>query len=482
MAEDRPTIIWFRRDLRLADNPALAAALERGGPIVPIFIWSPEEDGAWAPGNASRWWLHQSLAKLAESLARRDSKLIVRRGPTPQALWALVHATRADTVFWNRLYDPEATAQDRKIKENLRENGLCVKTFNANLLFEPSEIRNQQYRPFQVFSAYWRAVTKLAEPRCPSAAPRRMPTPASWPTSLSLEELGLQPTVDWAVGMRGAWRPGERGAHQKLRGFLTKAFVDYPTGRDRPDRTGTSRLSPHLHFGELSPRQVWHAVRARQARSRARGAAAAAEAYLRELGWREFAHQLLYNFPDTTSEPLKARFSRFPWSRAPQNLRAWQRGRTGYPIVDAGMRELWTTGWMHNRVRMIAASFLVKHLLIDWREGAAWFWDTLVDGDLANNTLGWQWVAGCGADAAPYFRIFNPVLQGRKFDPNGIYVRRWVPELAKLPTKWVHAPWEAPASVLQSAEIELGTDYPTPIVDHAAARNSALAALAEIRD
>ncbi len=482
MKNDRSTIIWFRRDLRLTDNPALAAAVEHGGPIVPVFIWSPEEEGSWAPGSASRWWLHQSLAQLAESLARLGSKLIVRIGPSLPTLRTLVRATRADAVFWNHRYEPESVAQDHHVEEDLCKNGLCVKTFNATLLFEPSEILNQQRRPFQVFSAYWRAVSKLAEPQSPVAAPRQLSAPRKWPASIPLDELGLQPSVDWVRGIRAAWKPGERSAHQQLRRFLKTAFIDYPTGRDRPDQIGTSRLSPHLHFGELSPRQVWCAVRARQGRSRASGAAAAAEAILRELGWREFANQLLYHFPDTTVKPLKARFAKFPWTRAPQKLRAWQRGYTGYPIVDAGMRELWTTGWMHNRIRMIVASFLVKHLLIDWREGAAWFWDTLVDADLANNTLGWQWVAGCGADAAPYFRIFNPVLQGRKFDPNGAYVSKWIPELAKLPAKWIHAPWEAPASVLQLAEIELGTEYPPPIVDHAAARRSALAALAEIRD
>jgi deoxyribodipyrimidine photo-lyase len=281
--------------------------------------------------------------------------------------------------------------------------------------------------------------------------------------------------------LRGAWQPGERGAAKQLRAFLAAALVEYPTGRDRPDRTGTSRLSPHLHFGEISPRQVWHAVVAWQARQSGPGVATAAEAFQRELGWREFSHQLLFHFPHTTNQPLKAQFVDFPWDHNPPTLKAWQRGLTGYPIVDAGMRELWSTGWMHNRVRMIVGSFLVKHLLIDWRQGAVWFWDTLVDADLANNTLGWQWVAGCGADAAPYFRIFNPVLQGRKFDPDGAYVRRWVPELGLLPKQHIHAPWEASPAELATSGVRLGQNYPQPIVDHAFARRRALDALAGTR-
>jgi deoxyribodipyrimidine photo-lyase len=342
-------------------------------------------------------------------------------------------------------------------------------------------VTNQQGRAFQVFTAYWRACAKLPRPSAPTAAPRRVPAPTVWPASVSLGDLALEPSIDWAGGLRAAWKPGVRGAAGKLRQFLNEGFTSYTTGRDRPDLAGTSRLSPHLHFGEISPRQVWHALRSRLVKSRSANADAAAQAYLRDLGWREFAHHLLLHFPRTVAEPLRPQFARFPWSRDTRSLRAWQRGRTGYPIVDAGMRELWTTGWMHNRVRMIVASFLVKHLLIDWRAGAAWFWDTLVDADLANNTLGWQWVAGCGADAAPYFRIFNPVLQGRKFDPDGGYVRRWVPELAALPPEWIHAPWEAPQAVRGSASVRLGEHYPRPIVDHRFARDRALRALRSIR-
>lgn len=476
------SIVLFRLDLRLADNPALSAAAKRRGAVIPAFIWSPKEHGAWTMGGASRWWLHHSLKKLADSLERLGSRLIVLRGPYLPTLRKLMIVTGADAVYWNRRYEPDAAKLDGRVGQALQGDGLCVETFNGRLLFEPAETWNQQGRPFQVFSAYWRARLKMAEPERAVSAINKLQAPGNWPTSLAVDKLELAPRENWADGLQAAWRPGEQGAREQLSRFLTKGFAEYATDRDFPDRTGTSRLSPHLHFGEISPRQVWHAVQAQLNIGPGKGTEKAAETFLRELGWREFAHQLLFHFPHTVNEPLRTKFERFPWKRNPQALRAWQRGQTGYPIVDAGMRELWTTGWMHNRVRMIVASFLVKHLLIDWRDGAAWFWDTLVDADLANNTLGWQWVAGCGADAAPYFRIFNPVLQGRKFDPDGAYVCKWIPELSRLPVKWIHAPWQAPANVLKAAAVELGADYPKPIVDHATARKRALAALAGIRD
>lgn len=472
------TIVWFRNDLRLSDHPALAAAVKRDRPVIPVFVWSPDEEGDWAPGGASRWWLHQSLAALAEDLASLGSKLIVRQGPSLAVLRELVKASGADAVFWNRRYEPQVIKRDTTIKAALRSDGLHVESFNGGNLFEPVEIENQQGKPYQVFTGFWRACMRQPALAKPQKRVRSLAVPASWPKSLTLEALELLPTIDWAAGMREAWTPGERGAERQLKRFLSNACEDYATGRDRPDRIGTSRLSPHLHFGEISPKQIWQAVRENCTSSTTSALDESADAYLREIGWREFACHLLYHFPETPGEPLKAKFQAFPWARRNSvQLKAWQRGRTGYPIVDAGMRELWATGWMHNRVRMIAASFLVKHLLIDWREGAAWFWDTLVDADLANNTLGWQWVAGCGADAAPYFRIFNPILQGRKFDPDGAYVRRWVPELSEVPTKWVHAPWEAGANDLAEAGVRLGVDYPKPIVDHAEARERALAAL-----
>ncbi|MFO0840557.1 MAG: deoxyribodipyrimidine photo-lyase [Phycisphaerae bacterium] len=479
--QDGPrSIVWFRRDLRLADNPALTAAATRG-PIIPVFLWSPRDEADWPPGAASRWWLHESLHSLSRTLRSAGSRLIVRRGEYLPTLREIVREVRADAVFWNRRYDPSGAKRDREIETALCDDGQQVTHFNATLLREPGDVLTKQGLPYQVFTAYWRACAKFPEPAAAISAPRRFPPPASWPNSLEIEELELTPRVDWTSGMRETWRPGETGAQRRLVEFLETAFSSYPTGRDRPGIRGTSRLSPHLHAGEISPRQIWHAIRERQAVTRASGIDAAAEHFLRELGWREFAHQLLHHFPHTSMTPLRTQFAKFPWKSDSKALRAWQRGETGYPIVDAGMRELWSTGWMHNRVRMIVGSFLVKHLLIDWREGAAWFWDTLVDADLANNTLGWQWVAGCGADAAPYFRIFNPVLQGQKFDPRGDYVRRWVPELTKLEADWIHAPWEAPPAALARTGLELDRGYPRPIVDHAFARRRALGALQKIR-
>ncbi|MBM3878025.1 MAG: deoxyribodipyrimidine photo-lyase [Verrucomicrobia bacterium] len=475
------TLVWLRIDLRLADNPALRAAIERGGPVVPVFIWSPEEEAPWQPGGASRCWLHQSLAALEASLRKAGSRLVIRRGPTLETLRALVKETGASAVFWNRRYEPAVMARDAKVKEALRHDGVTVESFNAALLHEPWTIQNQSGKPFQVFSPFWRHCLTKPDPVEPKPAPKRLASPARWPKSLALAELELEPRIQWAEGFRAAWQPGEAGAAAAMRQFLTRDFENYSEQRNRPDVGGTSRLSPHLHFGEISPCQVWQGLRAMAAK---RGLAVAqwrGSQFLAELGWREFAHHLLYHFPHTPIEPLRADFKKFPWRKDTAWLKAWQRGRTGFPIVDAGMRELWTTGWMHNRVRMIVASFLVKDLLIDWQEGARWFWDTLVDADLAQNTLGWQWTAGCGADAAPFFRIFNPVSQGEKFDPNGDYVRHWCPELAKLPPKWIHQPDKAPEEILRRAGIELGRDYPEPVVSHAIAREVALEAFARIR-
>lgn len=476
-----PSIYWFRLDLRLADNPALRAAIERGGPVVPVFIWSPEEEAPWSPGGASRWWLHQSLAALEASLQGAGSRLILRRGPTLETLRALVKETGAGAVFWNRRYEPAVIARDAKVKEALRGDGLSVGSFNAALLREPWTVRNRSGGPFQVFTPFWKHCLAQPDPPEPLPAPRALLAPAKWPSSLALPELELEPKINWAQGLRAAWQPGETGAAANLKKFLTSAFSDYPEHRNRPDVVGTSRLSPHLHFGEISPRQVWQGLKAMAAR---RGLAVAqwrSSQFLAEVGWREFAHHLLYHFPHTPDEPLRAEFAKFPWRQDAAWLKAWQKGRTGFPIVDAGMRELWTTGWMHNRVRMIVASFLVKDLLHDWREGARWFWDTLVDADLANNTLGWQWTAGCGADAAPYFRVFNPTAQGERFDPQGDYVRRWCPELAKLPAAWIHRPDQAPPRVLEAAGVRLGRDYPAPLVGHAVAREVALEAWARLK-
>jgi len=478
---NNPTLIWLRLDLRLADHPAFSAAVKRGGPIVPVFIWAPEEEGDWPPGEASRWWLHYSLAALDAGLRQLGSRLILRRGPALEALRILVKETGAGAVFWNRRYERAVSARDATVKEALDSAGLEAENFNAALLHEPWTIQNQSGRPFQVFTPFWRHCLGKAEPSAPLSAPTRLPAPLNWPKSLPLAELELEPKINWARGLRANWQPGETSATANLNRFLAKAFDDYTDQRNRPDITGTSRLSAHLHFGEISPRQVWHGLRRLAAKRGLPLEKWRGSQFLAEVGWREFAHHLLFHFPHTPTEPLRADFKKFPWRKDAAWLRAWQKGRTGYPIVDAGMRELWATGWMHNRVRMIVASFLVKDLRISWQEGTRWFWDTLVDADLAQNTLGWQWTAGCGADAAPYFRVFNPTTQGEKFDSFGSYVRKWCPELVRLPTNWIHQPHAAPPEILRAAGVKLGGTYPQPIVSHAIAREVALEAFARIK-
>jgi len=473
---DSPRIVWFRHDLRLADNPALAAAARDGRPVIPLFILDDGGEGGWAAGGASRWWLHHSLAALDKDLQGLGARLVLRRGPAEAVLLQVAAESGADAVFWNRRYEPAITARDSDIKQALRSEGLVAESFNAGLLFEPWTIRTGSGGPFKVFTPFWRACLSAPPPPPPEPAPSRLIAPPRPVDGEALGDWRLTPSrPNWASGFSDHWRPGEAGARERLEAFLKAALRRYRDQRDVPARPGTSRLSPHLHFGEIGPRQVWAAVQALGPDI------PGADAYLRELGWREFSHHLLFHFPTLPEANFKPDFNPFPWRDDPEALTAWRRGLTGYPIVDAGMRELWATGWMHNRVRMITASFLVKHLLIPWRLGEDWFWDTLVDADLAQNAASWQWVAGSGADAAPYFRIFNPVLQGEKFDPDGAYVRRWAPELARLPDAYVHKPWACPPHVLRACGVSLGTTYPRPIVDHAAARERALAAYAALK-
>jgi deoxyribodipyrimidine photo-lyase len=479
-----PVLLWFRQDLRLADNAALAAALARGGPIVPVYVHDEAGEGSWPLGGASRWWLHHSLVALDAELRRRGSRLFLARGDSGAELRRLARETGASAVYWNRRYEPASRRRDTALKTAFAAGGVEAKSFNSALLFEPHTIQNKQGRPFQVFTPYWRHCTALEFAAPVASDVARLPAPTAWPAGLEPAALGLLPRIPWEAGFREKWTPGEDGAQARLKRFLRAEVVHaYDEQRNLPDREGTSGLSPHLHFGEIGPRQVAAALRALGREAGLDPASNGARVYLAEIGWREFAHHLLFHFEQTPERPLRADFERFPWAKdaSGEKLRAWQRGRTGYPIVDAGMRELWSTGWMHNRVRMIVASFLVKHLRLPWQAGAAWFWDTLVDADLASNTLGWQWSAGCGADAAPYFRIFAPVTQGEKFDPAGRYVRRWVPELTKLPDKFLHAPWTAPANVLAYAGVRLGENYPRPMVDHATARAEALAAFKSLR-
>ena len=476
------TLVWFRQDLRTADNPALAAAAAAGDGVVPIYLDTPLEHGAWAPGAASRWWLHYSLECLSEDLAARGSRLTVRASAdTRQELIGMARECGATRVLWNRCYEPAASARDQGIKAALGAAGLAAHSYNSALLREPWEVANKAGGPYQVFTPFWRHCLSLPEPAVPLPAPRRLAAPRNWPQSTTIANLALLPRTGWTLGLHAAWRPGSEGAAVRLAEFLRESFDAYGTLRNRPDLARTSRLSPHLHFGEIGPRQIWHAARV-AALAGGRDDSWRQAQFFTELGWREFAHHLLFHFPHTPTEPLRTNFARFPWQSDPQMLCAWQRGMTGYPIVDAGLRELWRTGWMHNRLRMIVASFLVKDLLLPWTLGARWFWDTLVDADLASNTLGWQWVAGCGADAAPFFRIFNPCSQGSKFDPDGGYVRLHVPELAQLPNEWIHRPWEAPPTVLQAAAVRLGETYPKPVVDHGLARDRALAAFATLKN
>lgn len=459
-------LVWFRRDLRLSDNPALHAALGAGHSVVPVYVHAPDEEAPWAPGAATRWWLHHSLNALNQSLRALGSGLTVLRGNTLKSLQGLIESTGAVAVYWNRLYDPALMQRDAAIKESLRTRGVHAESHAGHLLAEPFEIRNGSGEPYRVFTPFWRTLSARVQPQSTHAAPNSLG--AAVHVGCAVADLGLLPTIPWDRGFYPQWTPGEAGAAEALDTFIDAALAGYHAGRDRPDQAGTSRLSAHLHFGEMSPRQI---VRRLLAHSTP-GARAVAEPFLRELGWRDFGHHLLYHFPHTSVEPLQPAFAAFPWAEAdPAQLRAWQRGRTGIPIVDAGMRELWTTGWMHNRVRMIVASFLTKNLRYHWQHGAHWFWDTLVDADLANNTQGWQWSAGSGADAAPYFRIFNPITQGERFDPDGKYVRAHVPELSHLPAGVIQQPWSVGGV----------RGYPRPIVDLKASRSDALAAYAQLR-
>ncbi len=470
---DNPVIFWFRQDLRLTDSPALVEAVESGAPIIPLYILDDATPETWSMGGASRWWLHRSLESLGKSLEKIGARLLLRRGRAAEIIPQLTEEIEASAVFWNRCYEPYAIARDTRIKKSLTDRGADARSCNASLLFEPWEIATRSGGPYKVFTPFWRACLNAAPRPEPVPAPESLAAPEARPAGDRLEDWKLLPTnPDWAKEFRDDWTPGEAGAQARLADFLEHRLTGYADGRDRPDRSQTSRLSPHLHFGEIGPRQLWHAVDRGRPES---------DKFLSEIGWREFCHHLLFHCPSMPSDNLRPAFDSFPWREDPAGLRTWQRGMTGYPIVDAGMRELWRTGWMHNRVRMIAASFLIKDLLIDWREGERWFWNTLVDADLANNAAGWQWVAGSGADAAPFFRIFNPVAQGEKFDPDGAYVRRYVPEIADLPDRWIHRPWEAPEAVLSEAGIQLGTTYPMPVVDHKTARRRALDAFREIK-
>lgn len=475
MAETAPVIVWFRRDLRVADQPALAAAARSRQPVIAVYVLDETPSRPWRPGGAGRWWLAGALEALAADLEARGGRLVLRRGESVAALLALARETGAAAVHFTRHHEPAEAADEAALHAALAGIGVECRRFGGNLLAEPDALATKAGGPFRVFTPFYRALLGADAVHAPAAAPESLAPPKTWPASESLADWALTPTApgaagDWAGGLRESWAPGAAAARARLDQFLAGAVAGYARERDRPGMDATSALSPYLHFGEIDPRQIWHAARiAADLRPQGR---AGIEAYLRQLVWREFCHHLLHHRPNMPERPFNPAFADFPWRDDPAGLEAWQRGRTGYPIVDAGMRQLWHAGWMHNRLRMVAASFLTKHLLVPWQAGQAWFWDTLVDADLANNAAGWQWVAGSGADAAPYFRVFNPVLQGRKFDPDGTYVRRWVPELAHLPAKHIHAPWEAGVTV---------PGYPPPMVEHKGARQRALLAYQSLK-
>lgn len=476
---EAPAIIWLRQDLRLGDNPALRAALGTKRPLILLFVLDDETPGRWRIGGASRWWLHRSLEALSADVSKRGGMLVLRRGDAADVVPAIARETKAEAVFWNRCYEPHAIKRDAAIKASLRTEGVVVESYNGTLLFEPWTVKTKANEPYKVFTPFWRACLQV-QPRAPLPSPKKIP---GWTGKIASDELAsweLLPTKpNWAKSFEPEWRPGEAGALVALQRFIEDKLTAYPEGRDQLGENGTSRLSPHLHWGEISPVQIHAAINSAAHDSAAlqRGA----DKFMTEIGWREFSTNLLFHWPTLPEANWRDQFDAFAWNDDDAALGAWRSGRTGYPVVDAAMRELWLTGYMHNRARMIAASFLIKHLLIDWRRGEDWFWDTLLDADLANNAASWQWVAGSGADASPYFRIFNPVTQGQRYDADGAYVRRWLPELAKLPDEFIHAPWEASASVLRAAGVVLGETYSAPIVEHAAARARALDAYAAIK-
>ena len=483
--EQTPIIVWFREDLRICDNEALWEAANSETPVLCVYVHDQESPGVRPLGGAALWWLHGALRDLDEKLLGLGNGLAIFRGMAIELIPRIAQEFGASAVFWNRRYGAAERRIDAEIKATLRGQGKTAKSFSGNLVNEPWTLETTEGGPFRVFSAYWRAARTIGTPPHPLPPPRRLgPHRGSRGSAVGrveLDELGLEVSQpDWASGLRQSWSRGETGAQATLERFLEYGFHTYATERDRPDRSVTSQLSPYLRFGNISARAVWHAALMSSASRTEQGVERNLEKFLSELGWREFSYHLLYHFPDLAHRSYRPAFEEMPWRHDAADLNAWRKGRTGYPLVDAGMRELWHTGWMHNRVRMVVASFLTKHLLIDWRKGEEWFWDTLVDADQANNSASWQWVAGSGADAAPYFRIFNPVLQGEKFDPDGTYVKRWLPELAGLPASLINRPWEASTSQMAAAGMVLGETYPRPIVDHGYGRLRALEAVKKL--
>ncbi len=473
---EQATLVWFRQDLRIQDNPALYYAAAQGK-VLPVYIFDTKHPGQWQQGGASRWWLHQSLIALNERL---NGALRIFQGDPLDLIPALLQTAGIKRMAWNRCYQPWQIRRDGALEVTVKDLDIEVHTHNGSLLWEPWEVLKKDGTPYKVFTPYFRKGCMTREaPRFPLPAPQSLQTLSHAIKGEGLDSLALMPTVNWYPDMACQWQPGEEGAGDRLSEFVTQRLVQYKRGRDRPDIQATSRLSPHLHFGELSPNQAWYVTQNAPLSSSSEDDR---DCFLSELGWREFSHYLLYHWPTLPRDNFQEKFDRFAWRHASEDLEAWQRGTTGIPMVDAGMRELWQTGYMHNRVRMIVGSFLVKNLRLHWHLGQAWFWDTLVDADLASNSASWQWIAGSGADAAPYFRIFNPVTQGQRFDPDGVYVKRFCPELSGLPDKYIHCPWMAPALVLAQSGVVLGSTYPQPIVDLKVSRQQALSAFAALKN
>jgi len=484
MSASSPTIVWFRRDLRLHDNPAWNKAVESGKTIIPLYIHCDHEEGTWRRGSASRWWLHHALSDLDDQLCELGSQLFIinveKNESSLEKIQKIITRSGADSVTWNRCYEPSFVKRDAEIKHALKSNNIQVESFNGTLLLDPHQIRNKSGSPFQVFTPFWKHCREIEIPKPVTAQfvkePINKDEPFSTPDHTELEKLTLYPIIPWHLPIEKFWDATRSGGIELL-AKLTQKSDHYQNKRDLPNDDATSRLSSYLHFGQISPQELYHHLHS--SLSQPKQIETANDGIIRQLYWREFSAHLLYHFPHSQDTALKPKYDEFPWRLDENLLLAWQQGKTGFPIVDAGMRQLWETGWMHNRVRMIAGSLLVKHLLQPWQEGARWFWDTLVDADLANNSMGWQWVAGSGADASPYFRIFNPIIQGKKFDPDGSYVKKWCPELSRLPKQYIHCPWEASPIELRAAGITLDENYPSPIISHENGRKQALDAYAK---
>ncbi len=465
--KENKVIVWFRQDLRLADNPALHEAV-KVGQIIPVYIFDQTGAKDFALGHASRWWLHESLQSLKHDL---KGHLIIAQGDAFKVLNQIIKKYKASAVYWNRCYQPWVMERDSKIKKELLDAGIDAQSFNGSLLWEPHEILKGDGTAYKVFTAFYKnGCLKAQAPREILLRPRTIDF-AKLTSVGEISDLGLMKKNDVATRCAQYWKPTEQQAHKSLQDFIKNTLSGYKTGRDFPALQQTSRLSPYLQFGQISPHQIWYAVKDQGYEYASR---VDVQHFLTELVWREFSYNVLFHTPTVTHKNLQKKFDHLTWRSSKSDLESWQQGLTGYPLVDAGMRELWQTGYMHNRVRMVVASFLIKNLRIDWREGEAWFWDLLVDADLASNSFNWQWVAGSGYDAAPYFRIFNSTTQGEKFDKHGEYVKRWIPELKNMPDKYLYEPWLAPLEILKKAKIELGKSYPKPIVDLKISRQQAL--------